>query len=104
MFAVVRTGGKQYRVEPGVLLNIEKIPGETGDIVELSDVLLLSDGAEVLVGQPKVSGAKVVIEVVRQSKGPKLTIFKKIRRKGHQLKKGHRQSLTRVRIKEIVAP
>jgi large subunit ribosomal protein L21 len=102
MFAVLRTGGKQYRVEPGMLLNIEKIDGTVGEEISIDDVLLVANGTETTVGKPLVSGAKVHLEIVEQKQGPKQIIFKKRRRQGSRLKKGHRQPLTRVRIKDIV--
>lgn len=101
MFAVIKTGGKQYRVEPGSVISIEKIAGEVGDKIELNEVLLLNDGAEIKVGRPLVSGATVSLEIVNQTKGPKLKIFKKIRRHGKQLRKGHRQELTQVKVAAI---
>ena len=101
MFAVVRTGGKQYRVSQGTVLNIEKLDAKVGNDVQFEDVLLVSNGETVQVGQPSVSGAKVTGEIVEQFRGPKQIIFKKLRRKNKRLKLGHRQSLTRVRVKEI---
>ncbi len=104
MYAVIRTGGKQYTVSPGDVVAIEKIPGEQGDKVNMTDVLLVDDGKEVKVGRPLVAGAAVTLEIVQQeAKGPKLIIFKKTRRQGHQKKKGHRQHLTKVLVKEISA-
>jgi len=101
MFAVIRTGGKQYRVEPGNVIDVEKLTGDTGDSVEFSEVLLLNADSGVKVGQPVIEGSSVSAIILEQKKGPKLTIFKKIRRKGKQLTKGHRQNLTRVRIENI---
>lgn len=103
MYAVVKTGGKQYRVETGNVLDVEYIEGEVGTAVELSDVLLVSGDKGVKVGQPLVAGAKVRTSIVEQKRGPKLIIYKKIRRHGKRWKKGHRQELTRLRIEEIVA-
>lgn len=102
MYAVIRTGGKQYKVAPGETLNIEKIIGGQGDMLDLNEVLLVDDGKSVKVGRPLVAGAVVKCEIVEQGRGPKLIIFKKTRRQGHQKKKGHRQSLTKVVVKEIV--
>ncbi|MCC6220431.1 MAG: 50S ribosomal protein L21 [Deltaproteobacteria bacterium] len=102
MFAVIRTGGKQYRVEPDSIINIEKIKGEVGDDLMLSEVLLVDNGAEVKVGQPLVEGAAVNIVIMRHGRAKKLIAFKKIRRHGKQVKKGHRQSFTQVRVKNIV--
>lgn len=101
MYAVVKTGGKQYRVEPGMLLDVETLPGSVGDKVTLSEVLLVGGDKEVSVGQPLVEGAAVTGQIVSQAKGPKLTVFKKIRRHGKRIKKGHRQTLTRLRITDI---
>lgn len=101
MFAVVRTGGKQYRVSEGTVLNIEKIDAEVGSDVQFDDVLLVSDGKAVQVGKPSIEGATITGEVVEQLRGPKQIVFKKLRRKNSRLKKGHRQSLTKVRVKQI---
>lgn len=103
MYAVVRTGGKQYRVEPGMVLDIEKVPGEVGDPVELPEVLLLADGEDIKVGQPLIDGVSVQGEIVAQKKGRKIVVFKKIRRQGKRVTKGHRQNVTRIRVKEISA-
>ena len=101
MYAVVRSGGKQYRVEPGAELCVEKLNGAVGESVVFSDVLLFADGDKVEVGRPLVDGATVSGEILEQAKGPKQVIFKKIRRQGKQLKKGHRQAFTRVQVKDI---
>lgn len=101
MFAVIQNGGKQYKVTPGTVLSIERIPGNEGDKIELAEVLLVNNEGDVRVGQPMVAGARVSAEIVAQDRGPKLIIFKKMRRRGKQLKKGHRQELTRVRITDI---
>jgi large subunit ribosomal protein L21 len=102
MYAVVRTGGKQYRIEPGTVFNIERLEGEAVQTIDLTEVLLLSNGEDIKVGTPLVSGARVQVEIVEQKRGPKLVIFKKIRRHGKRVKKGHRQELTRVKVKEIL--
>lgn len=102
MFAVVRTGGKQYRVAPGTLVDIEKLEEEVGASVTFTDVLLVGKGEEVTVGTPLVKGAVVQAQIVQQVLGEKKIIFKKIRRKDKRLKKGHRQQLTRVRITDVV--
>jgi large subunit ribosomal protein L21 len=101
MFAVIRTGGKQYRVAPNDVIEIEKIAGNPGDIVELSEVLLLG-GDEPKAGKPLISGALVAAEVVEQGRGEKIIVFKKKRRKGYRRTKGHRQLLTTIRITEIL--
>ena len=101
MFAVVKTGGKQYKVEVGTIVDVEKLAGEIGSSVDLRDILLVSGDKGVAVGQPIVDGAVVNAEIVSQKKGPKLTIFKKKRRQGYHLKKGHRQELTRIKVTGI---
>lgn len=98
MFAVFRTGGKQYLAHKDTVLNVEKLAGEVGDLVTFDDVLLCESEAGVLVGTPNVPGVVVTAQIIEQKRGPKLIIFKKQRRHGKQLKKGHRQSLTRVKI------
>ena len=102
VFAVIKTGGKQYVVEPGMKLVIEKLEGEVSQEVEFTDVLLVKKGDEVLIGQPKVKGAKVVAKILEHSRGPKIIVFKKKPKKGYKRKKGHRQWYTLVEIKEIV--
>ena len=107
MYAVIKTGGKQYLVEPGMTLEVEKLAGEKGEAISFKDVLFVSsgklgeDGAKVTIGQPSVKAASVSAEIVAQTKGDKLKIFKKRKRHGYQLRKGHRQELTRIQIKEI---
>lgn len=102
MYAVVKTGGKQYRVAANDLLQIERLPGEAGDLITLDEVLMLGDGANVTIGAPRVEGAAVAAEIVEQARGPKIIIFKKRRRQNYRRKKGHRQDLTIVRITEIL--
>ncbi len=103
MFAVVRTGGQQFRVEPGAAVRVEKLEGSVGDSIELSEVLLVSaeDGAKI--GTPLVAGAKVVGTITAQGRWPKITIFKLKRRKGYRRKAGHRQSYTEIRVDKIEA-
>jgi large subunit ribosomal protein L21 len=103
MYAVVRTGGKQYRVQSGSVLEVEKLPGEVGDNIQLSEVLMVADGEKVTVGRPLVDGALVSGEIVAQGRGPKLLVFKKKRRQGYQKTQGHRQSLTKIQVKDIKA-
>ncbi|MBN9320084.1 MAG: 50S ribosomal protein L21 [Caulobacterales bacterium 68-7] len=91
MYAVIKTGGKQYRVQPGDLLVVEKLDGEPGAEVAFGEVLLLGDGADVTVGAPTVAGASVAATLVETRKGEKVKIFKKIRRQGYRRTKGHRQ-------------
>ncbi|PLX50584.1 MAG: 50S ribosomal protein L21 [Desulfobulbaceae bacterium] len=103
MYAIIRTGGKQYQIAEGDRLRVEKLNGEIGDTVELDDVLLVADGETVKVGQPVVEGAKVTARIVEQGKGKKVIVFKKKRRKGYSLKKGHRQLFTALEIQGISA-
>jgi large subunit ribosomal protein L21 len=102
MYAVIRTGGKQYRVAPDDVLDIEKIPGEAGDIVEFGEVLLVGGDGEPQLGAPLIAGASVAAEVVEQHRGAKIIIFKKKRRQNYRRKNGHRQSLTLIRVTEIL--
>jgi len=101
MFAVIKTGGKQYRVAAEDVIKVEKIKGEPGDIVEFAEVLLLG-GDSPVVGSPTVAGATVAGEVVEQTRGPKVIAFKKRRRKNSRRKRGHRQELSVIRITEIL--
>lgn len=103
MYAVIKTGGKQYRVEQGDLLKIEKLEIATGDTVEFDQVLLVADGDKVTVGQPLVSGATVTAEVVEQGRHDKIRIVKVRRRKHYRKQAGHRQWYTAVRITGIKA-
>ena len=103
MYAIVRTGGKQYQVEAGDTLRVEKLLGEVGDTVELSEVLLVVDGETVKIGQPMVEGAKVVAKIVEQGRHKKIIVFKKKRRQGYQVKKGHRQLYTALTVETIAA-
>ena len=101
MFAVIKTGGRQYRVVPDDVLEITKIDGEVGTIVQLSEVLVVGGETPVL-GVPTVQGASVAAELLQHKRGPKVIAFKKRRRKNSRRKRGHRQDLTTVRIKEII--
>jgi large subunit ribosomal protein L21 len=103
MYAVVKTGGKQYRVSPGDSIEVEKLPFEVGEQIELDQVLLVANGSGTKIGRPVVDGAKVKATVTRQAKGRKVIIFKYRSSKRYRRKKGHRQHLTRLRIDEIVA-
>ena len=102
MYAVIRSGGKQYKVNPGVLLDVEKISGEVGDTVELTEVLLLEKDGAIAAGNPVLPNAKVIGEIVKQGRSKKIIVFKSKRRKGYRKKQGHRQYSTTLRIKEIV--
>ncbi len=101
MYAIVRTGGKQYQVTQGDQLRVEKINGEVGDTVELNDVLMVVNGENVDIGTPQLENAKVSATIVEQGKAKKVIVFKKKRRKGYRLKQGHRQLYTALAIKEI---
>ena len=101
MFAVIKTGGKQYRVAEDQMLEIEKIQGEPGQIIQLGDVLMLG-GDQPKFGTPTISGASVAAEVLSQGRGPKIIAFKKRRRKNSRRKRGHRQEFTLIRITEIL--
>jgi large subunit ribosomal protein L21 len=103
MYAVVKTGGKQYRVSPGDSIEVEKLPNEVGEQVELDEVLLVANGKGTKIGRPVVKGAKVKATVTRQAKGRKVIIFKYRPSKRYRRRKGHRQHFTRLRIDEIVA-
>lgn len=103
MYAVIQTGGKQYRVEPGKTIVVELLPGNNGDKVEFDQVLLKSagNGGDVTVGKPIIAGAKVVGEIVEQGRGEKLVVFKFRRRKNYVRRNGHRQNYTAVKIASI---
>ena len=103
MYAVIKTGGKQYRVSPGDLLVVEKLEGEPGAAVAFGDVLMLGDGEAVTVGAPLVDGASVAATLVETRKGEKVKIFKKIRRQGYRRTRGHRQHETVLRVVGITA-
>ncbi len=103
MYAVVRTGGKQYRVEPGTSFRVEKLDGAVGDNVELPEVLLVGEQDSATIGTPLVDGAKVKGTITAQARGPKITIFKMKRRKGYRRKMGHRQSYTEILVDAIEA-
>ena len=100
MYAVVRTGGKQYKVSPEQKFRVEKLAGEIGDTIELDDVLLTS-GESVKIGTPCVEGAKVVGTITDQARGPKIVVFKLKRRKNYRRKQGHRQDYTEIRVDKI---
>jgi large subunit ribosomal protein L21 len=102
MFAVIRTGGKQYRVAPNDIIEVEKIAGQPGDIIELAEVLLLGGDGGPKTGSPTISGALVAAEVIEQKRGEKIVVFKKKRRSTYRRKNGHRQELTALRITEIL--
>lgn len=103
MYAIIRTGGKQYQVAKGEKLRVEKIDGAVGDVVELSDVLAVVDGEDARIGSPVLEEAKVTARIVEQGKAKKVLVFKKKRRKGYRVKRGHRQLYTALEIAEISA-
>jgi large subunit ribosomal protein L21 len=101
MFAVIRSGGKQYRVSPGGSVRVEKLAGEVGSTITLDDVLLVDNDGDVKVGTPKVDGAQVTGTIVAQERGPKIRVFKMKRRKGYRRLQGHRQDYTEIRVDSI---
>jgi large subunit ribosomal protein L21 len=103
MYAVIKAGGKQYRVEPGAKLRVEDLPAEVGASVSFDEVLLVGAGDAVKVGAPLVAGAQVKATVLAKGRGDKVRIFKLRRRKHYQKSQGHRQSYTEVRIDDIKA-
>lgn len=103
MFAIIETGGKQYKVEKGTTLKIEKLPEETGKTITFDQVLLISDESSTKVGKPFIDGAKVTSRILDQTKGEKITVIKKKSKKRFQVKQGHRQKLTVVEITDIKA-
>lgn len=102
MFAVIKTGGKQFRVAPNDTLRVEKLAGAPGETVELTSVLMVGGEEGVRVGAPLVEGATVAAEVLEQTRGPKVIVFKRKRRKNHRRRAGHRQALTLLRVTEIL--
>ncbi|MBM3939524.1 MAG: 50S ribosomal protein L21 [SAR202 cluster bacterium] len=101
-YAIIHTGGKQYRVSPGDHITVEKLTAEPGSTVEFDHVLAVSGDGGLTVGQPTVAGARVVAEVAQQGKGDKVVVFKYKRKVRYRVKSGHRQQLTELAIKEIV--
>jgi len=102
MYAVIRTGGKQYRVAPNDVIEVERLPADAGAAVELGEVLALNNEQSMVVGTPLVEGARVAATVLEHSKGEKVIIFKKRRRKNYRRRTGHRQGYTMLRIDEIL--
>jgi large subunit ribosomal protein L21 len=102
MYAVFQTGGKQFRVEPGLRIRVPTLAADPGETVTFDRVLLASDGSEVTVGAPLVSGATVTAEVLRHGRDKKVIVFKRKRRKGYRVKKGHRQWFTEVLVNQVV--
>ncbi|MCX5823913.1 MAG: 50S ribosomal protein L21 [Deltaproteobacteria bacterium] len=101
MYAVIKTGGKQHRVTEGDVIAIEKINGDRGEAVVFDQVLMVEKEGDIRVGRPVVEGAKVVGEILAQTKGDKLIVYKTKKRKGYHKKNGHRQQLTSMKIREI---
>jgi large subunit ribosomal protein L21 len=103
MYAVIKTGGKQYRVAKNDVISVERLSGEAGDEIAFNDVLMVGEGAEATIGTPTVSGAKVTATVLEQARDDKVIVFKKKRRQGYRRKRGHRQAQTVLRIADISA-
>ncbi len=101
MYAVIKTGGKQYKVSQGDVLKVEKLDAAPGDEVALSQVLMVVNGDDVTIGNPVVEGASVKARVVEQGRAKKVIVFKKKRRKGYKVKNGHRQPFTAIEIQEV---
>jgi len=103
MYAVIATGGKQYKVAPGDVVRVESLDAKKGDTIELKDVFMIADGDKVSVGTPSLASARVTAEVVGEGRGEKIIIFKHRRRKGFRKTNGHRQNYTAIKVKEIIA-
>ena len=101
-YAIVQTGGKQYRLTPGQRVSVEKLDVEEGDVVELDQVLMITQDEDIVVGTPTIEGAKVLAEVERQGKGKKIVVFKYKSKVRYRRKRGHRQLVTDLRVVEIV--
>jgi large subunit ribosomal protein L21 len=102
VYAIIQTGGKQYRVAPGDVLRVERLPGKRGDQVTLDQVLLVADDQDIRVGQPLVAEARVTGQIMRQGKAKKILVFKKKRRKNYRRRQGHRQLYTALQIQDIL--
>jgi large subunit ribosomal protein L21 len=102
LYAVIQTGGKQYKVAPGETVDVERLTASAGDTVELSQVLLVADGEKIMVGRPLVEGAKVMTTVAQHTRGPKIEVYKFKAKKRYRRHTGHRQELTRLTIGEII--
>jgi large subunit ribosomal protein L21 len=103
MYAVIMTGGKQYKVAPGEVVRVETLDAKKGDTVEIKDVYMIADGDKISVGKPTLASASVTAEVVEEGRGEKLLVFKHRRRKGFRKTIGHRQNYTAIKVKEIKA-
>lgn len=102
IYAIVETGGKQHRVSPGQVIQVEKIPGDTGDVIELDNVLFIADDEKYTVGQPRLEGAKVKATILEHGKDKKIIVFKYKNKTRYRRKRGHRQHFTRLSIDDIV--
>lgn len=103
MFAIVKTGGKQYKVQKDDVIKVEKLDAKAGDKINLDEVLFVSNDGKTTIGEPTVKGASVEAEVIAQDRAPKIIVFKKKRRQNYRRKKGHRQDITVLRIKDVKA-
>jgi len=103
MYAIVRSGGKQYRVEEGALVSVDTVAGKVGDTVTLGDILVIADGDDVKAGQPALDGAKVTAEIVAHGKGPKIQVLRYKNKTRQRRARGHRQSETTIRVTKIEA-
>ncbi len=101
MYAVIRTGGKQHRVETGERLRVDKLTGEVGEEIEISDVLLLAGDGDPKIGRPNVEGARVLAKIVAHDRDKKIRVFKKLKRKGFHKTIGHRQDFTEIEVTAI---
>ena len=101
VYAIIRTGGKQYKISQGDTIRVEKLTGQAGDTVEIKDVLLYADGENILAGKPLLPNVKIVGEILGQRRAKQVIVFKMKRRKGYAKRQGHRQSFTTLKIKEI---
>ena len=101
MYAIIRSGGKQYRAEVGATIDVDRLPQAIGESIDLSDVLLVADDADAKIGQPLVEGARVSATVVEQFRGKKIIVYKYRQRTNYRRKQGHRQYYTRLRIDDI---
>ncbi len=102
IYAIVRTGGKQYRVEPEQLIDVDSLPAEVGSTVEMTDILLIAVNGDVKVGRPVLEGARVIAEVVEQGRGPKIIVFKYKAKTRYRRRRGHRQGYTRLVVRQIL--
>ncbi len=103
MYAVVKTGGKQYKVAKGDVIKVERLDGDAGDVIQLDEILMIGDGSKVTVGEPMISGAAIAAEILEQGRAKKVIVFKKRRRQNYRRKKGHKQHLSVLRVTDIMA-